>query len=320
MSLSVRQLNADASFLLSFEPPRDPASPHFRPEPFTVLTDPWITGPSKIFHPILALTHHRTAACISCLRDLAEPDLVIISQHKSDHCNEATLRQLPLPGPRLESWPEKITVIPKWEELSKESVASRRPACLSSEHIHTTCHPDEHAHPQPCSRPHPDSAGSPARAPNAAILSAPSPSHETHALYQLPPRSKSASDPQSRSLRHLLPHGISYRDLEPYVQNHLVPEAALPLTALLHCFDSQTALALSARAWISAHDGDKDISGLMTKMLKARKYAREEVLEALSPRRGLRSHASADIEVLKLGTGEEICLVREGLVGQRHKC
>ncbi|MBE3043173.1 MBL fold metallo-hydrolase, partial [Candidatus Bathyarchaeota archaeon] len=135
MSLYIKQLNADASFLLSFEPTPKPTSSNETPSPFTILTDPWIVGPSKVIHPLLAVTTHRFPACISTLRNLPEPDLVVISQHKSDHCNEATLRQLPPRGTKtlilavppaaklIKSWnyfdEAKIVTIPRWEETSR---------------------------------------------------------------------------------------------------------------------------------------------------------------------------------------------------------
>ncbi|KAM3513054.1 hypothetical protein MY11210_003256 [Beauveria gryllotalpidicola] len=72
------------------------------------------------------------------------------------------------------------------------------------------------------------------------------------------------------------PHGIAYTALQGYATAHLLQESALPLTALLHCFDhvsppwysyrhhhrsalagQVTAAALGARAWIGAR-GSRD--------------------------------------------------------------
>ncbi|KAJ9303672.1 hypothetical protein DTO217A2_6888 [Paecilomyces variotii] len=112
MSLTIKHLNADTSFLLSFSPPnhhhpnsdQNPSSQknhhHHQqqqqpPKPYTILLDPWLTGPSIIGRSWFALSHHTTPSCITHLSALPEPDLVIISQNKRDHCHEATLRQLP---------------------------------------------------------------------------------------------------------------------------------------------------------------------------------------------------------------------------------
>ncbi|KAJ9354405.1 hypothetical protein DTO027B9_4748 [Paecilomyces variotii] len=110
MSLTIKHLNADTSFLLSFSPPnhhhhnsdqnqqqqkQQQPEPEPKPKPYTILLDPWLTGPSIIGRSWFALSHHTTPSCITHLSALPEPDLVIISQNKRDHCHEATLRQLP---------------------------------------------------------------------------------------------------------------------------------------------------------------------------------------------------------------------------------
>ncbi|SPN97193.1 uncharacterized protein DNG_00708 [Cephalotrichum gorgonifer] len=407
MSVHIKQLNADASFLLSFERTSGPASSGQRPTPFTILTDPWIVGPSKVFHPILAVSSHRQAACISTLRDLPEPDLVIISQHKSDHCNEPTLRQLPRTGTKtlilavpaaaklIKSWnhfdEDKIITIPRWEESSRPLghkeplvrvavpstvpggdpgevtvayIAQKRDVSGLHAAIGITYMPPPaqgtgpHFLVTPPATPNHDSSStvrrlaSPIISPTAhalrlALPTPPaSPSHSTRStrsIHSLRSSQSSYSSPQllrpaSRgrdgpALSVIFsPHGISYRSLEPYVTSHLIPSSAFPLTALLHCFDSvtnpwwlggnisagapagqETAINLGARAWVSAHDGDKDIDGLMTKMLRGRRYAREEVQQGLAPEGKTGSYAT-ETEVLMLGVGEEICVTREGVV------
>jgi hypothetical protein len=132
------------------------------------------------------------------------------------------------------------------------------------------------------------------------------------------------------------PHGISYPSLDSYVQSHLASESALPLTALLHCFDSitnpwwlggqillgapagtETAGRLGARVWISAHDGDKEVKGFANGLLKTRKWAVEEVVREL---RGGETGTGAVMEgggtgteVIALGIGEEVVLSRVGV-------
>lgn len=150
--LSVKHLNTDASFLLTFEPLPAAVSPtassHPHPEatgarPYHVLLDPWIVGSSKIFHSKISLTKHTEPACVTSLRQLPEPDLVIISQSKSDHCNEATLKQIPpasktiiLAEPAaakvIQSWKHfdrrKVRTLKKWEESrGRQNVVTRIP-------------------------------------------------------------------------------------------------------------------------------------------------------------------------------------------------
>lgn len=142
--LSIKHLNSDASFLLTFEPLLDDSSSSEAPaaRPYHVLLDPWIVGSSKIFHSKISLTRHTEPACVSSLRQLPEPDLVIISQSKSDHCNEATLKQLPpsskaviLAEPAaarvIQSWKHfdrrKVLTLNKWEDHGQQPKGKRAP-------------------------------------------------------------------------------------------------------------------------------------------------------------------------------------------------
>ena len=105
MSLTVKHLNGDTTFLLTFSPSdRQPLSPpqaeyQRPPGTFTVLVDPWLHSPSIMFHRKFLLSKHTTPACIQNLSELPEPNVVLISQVKPDHCNEATLRQLDSTSP-----------------------------------------------------------------------------------------------------------------------------------------------------------------------------------------------------------------------------
>lgn len=413
MSLHVRQLNADASFSLSFEQTSESvSSSQRRPAPFTILTDPWIVGPSSVFHPVLAVTTHRQAACVSTLADLPEPDLVVISQHKSDHCNEATLRQLlptgtktlilavPAAAKLIKSWnyfdESSIIAIPKWDESAhlagrKEplvrvqvpppfpggepgevtvayiaqdwdvnglhtaigitytpppSPQGAAPRCLATpssalsqdctirsptRHIVSpTVQEQLHASPTPPASPFRSVQSSLSV---SSVRSVQSSQSAQPLRPSLPPAAQDRDNPTLSVI--FSPHGISYRSLQPYVTNHLLPSSALPLTALLHCLDSvsnpwwlggnisfgapagqETALKLGARLWVSAHDGDKDIDGLMTKMLSSTKYAREDVQRGLTPR-GKAANGTGETEVVILETGEEICVTVDGIVDSR---
>lgn len=92
------------------------------------------------------------------------------------------------------------------------------------------------------------------------------------------------------------PHGVAYDIIHPYATSHLVSESALPLTALLHSFDSvanpwwlggnisngspggiEIAKNLYAKAWISAHDADKDNRGWAVKLTQIVQSAAEEL-------------------------------------------
>ncbi|KAL6714443.1 hypothetical protein ACLMJK_007867 [Lecanora helva] len=100
MSLTVQHLNGDTTFLLTFAPNEVPSYtpdslPYQQPPgTFSILIDPWITGPSTMWHPKFLLSRHTTPSCIQNLSHIPEPNVVLVSQDKPDHCHEATLRQL----------------------------------------------------------------------------------------------------------------------------------------------------------------------------------------------------------------------------------
>lgn len=123
------------------------------------------------------------------------------------------------------------------------------------------------------------------------------------------------------------PHGCSYKSIEPYASQHLVSEAALPLTALLHGFDRVTnpwwlggnicagfpggldiAQNLLAKAWISAHDGNKDTSGFAAKRIVVQQFKREEIEDIVSPRSDKFPSRRIGTVAVVLAVGEEMCL------------
>lgn len=108
------------------------------------------------------------------------------------------------------------------------------------------------------------------------------------------------------------PHGISYPLIRTYASSHLVSSAALPLTALLHSFDRvqnpwwmggnvnaglpggvEIAKNLMAKCWISAHDEDKENSGLAVMKISKYKYTTKEVCEMVGD--------YTNVEVLAVG-------------------
>ncbi|TDZ10305.1 hypothetical protein C8034_v001970 [Colletotrichum sidae] len=423
MALSVKQLNADASFLLTFEPivpESTPGAP--APRPFRILMDPWITGPSTIFHSVLSTAMHKESPCVCSLQSLPEPDLVIVSQHKSDHCNEATLRQLPASGTRtlilaeptaakvIRGWryfdSHKVHAIPRWEEPSSQGAAAAAAAAAEKKEkketvirvkvppftpggecgeVSVAFIPQRrdfkglHAAIGITYRPPPTwpkfthlitppvtpveqaqqqqqqqrSSGRDGTAAERANIAEPTPPDTPSArtLSCLPSGNSARPAPadfRTKAVSVIFsPHGISYRCLEKYARSHLVAESALPLTALLHCFDTvsnpwwfggnisagmpagqETAAALGARAWVSTHDGCKNVKGLATKLLRTKRYGRQEVAERLSPpakgssrargnrfERGKKSEGrmAKSTEVLVLGVGEEVAMTREGV-------
>ncbi|KAL8736651.1 MAG: hypothetical protein Q9166_000017 [cf. Caloplaca sp. 2 TL-2023] len=97
MSFKIKHLNGDTTFLLTFSPVEQrPTLNRYGHPPgtFSVLVDPWLSGPSSMWHPKFLLSKHTVPSCISNLSHIPEPNVVLVSQDKPDHCHEPTLRQL----------------------------------------------------------------------------------------------------------------------------------------------------------------------------------------------------------------------------------
>ncbi|KAK7417953.1 hypothetical protein QQX98_004255 [Neonectria punicea] len=133
------------------------------------------------------------------------------------------------------------------------------------------------------------------------------------------------------------PHGIPYQGLEPYATTHLVTEAALPLTALLHCFDAvagpwwrpgpvdsaipdgqRIAAALGAKAWVSAHDAGRDThqgwAGKMaSRMARTRRYRRSDVRPQSDLTTPDSKTKAPQTEIMSLAIGEEVTVTCEGV-------
>ena len=124
MSVTVKHLNADSSFLLTFSPEADPrpsdsASKHA----FSVLIDPWLSGPSIVTAPWFAKTEHRIPSAIKHLSEIVEPDVVIVSQNKPDHCHKDTLLQLRADGKTIiAAEPGAAKAIKSWNHFDPKRV------------------------------------------------------------------------------------------------------------------------------------------------------------------------------------------------------
>lgn len=134
MALTVKHLNADTTFLLTFSPAFAPphADTQF-PGSFTILIDPWLDGPSSIWNPKFQISHHTTESCVKSLTDLPEPNLIIVSQDKPDHCHRETLCSLPAHSHiRILATPAAAKKIISWNHFKNASIESMQPYNASS--------------------------------------------------------------------------------------------------------------------------------------------------------------------------------------------
>lgn len=361
MSLTIKHLNADASFLLSFQPilPQPPTAEN-APPPFTIVLDPWLDGPSEQYHRKFSISSHVQPSCLSSLRELPEPDLVIISQDRTDHCHKETLKTLPAKGSKtvILAEPAAAKTIRSWKYFSQSHVKTLN---AYTNPIKSSQNDNIYRIPVPAAVPN----GAPGEVTVAFIrqkrgnvienltglhsaigityrppTSGPAPDLIDNNLPPTPPqtptsrrnsrRSTFSAAVEDRTLSVLFsPHGCSYDDIAPYASSHLVSEAALPLTALLHSFHRVTnpwwlggnicagfpgglevAQKLLPQAWVSAHDEDKKIGGFVKGKIVTRRYEREEIEEVVSPRSEKFKRPRLGTDAVVLGVGEETTLSR----------
>lgn len=130
MSLTVEQLNADSTFLMTFAPPfAPPAHKEKFPGTFTILVDPWLDGESIMFHPKFASTNHTVPSAIRSLADISSRiDLIVVSQALSDHCHKATLCSLPKDtNIKIVATPKAAAIIQSWKHFRNPIVHVMKP-------------------------------------------------------------------------------------------------------------------------------------------------------------------------------------------------
>ncbi|KAL2428434.1 hypothetical protein ABEF91_008576 [Exophiala dermatitidis] len=259
-TLTVKHLNADSTFLLTFNEAHENAST----TTFTVLIDPWLTGPSIITAPWFAKTTHRFPSAIQHLSELPrEPDVVIISQNKPDHCHRETLLQLPAktktiiaaePGAAItiRGWkhfdPGRVVAVQKYDPRTNNQTHNN----IKSRSLSPSLSPS----------PSPSPSTSVSTSTSTTILRLPIPPlspqgspgeltiafipaksyftglHNAWGITYQPPVSPSNHNPSNVMSIIYSPHGLPLSDLQPYIQNHLARlPGALPLTILFHSFD-----------------------------------------------------------------------------------
>ncbi|EPS36194.1 hypothetical protein H072_10320 [Dactylellina haptotyla CBS 200.50] len=124
MPITLRHVTADSTWIITLTSPHDPPS-H---PPYNIILDPWITGPSPVWHPKFAQNHHTIPFSLFNLSELTpQPDLLLISQTKTDHCNEATCRQLPKDGIKVYAVPGADSIVKSWKHFTPSNVHRLRP-------------------------------------------------------------------------------------------------------------------------------------------------------------------------------------------------
>lgn len=316
MPLTVQQLNADTTFLLTLSiPSNTTARPESDPSTdFTILIDPWLTGPSPIFHASFAVSKHTTESAIQSLQELERPpDLIIISQPKNDHCNRETLSTLP------DSWKGSIIAVPaaakkirSWRHFEDSQIRAlpaynaKNPATLVKIPLRTHSENDPHGEITLANIPEPHDLSAVHNAIGLTYHPRPGPAPPLGILYT--------------------PHGLAPALLAPYLTHHLRPAGAYPLALLLHSLNVEAnptllggvvsngapggvAIATMARAglWLGAHDEEKENGGVATRWIRCRVFGVAEV-------EGMLRGAGVGTEVRRLGVGGVVRVDGEGAV------
>ncbi|KAK4611901.1 hypothetical protein CLAFUW4_12842 [Fulvia fulva] len=124
MSVTVHQSTADSTFLVTFAPPFAPARYEGKfPGSFSILFDPWLDGASIVGHPKFATNKHTHPAAIPSLADVKDVDMIVVSQEKSDHLHEETLRTLPKDTKvKILATPKAAKKIYEWNYFTDPSI------------------------------------------------------------------------------------------------------------------------------------------------------------------------------------------------------
>ena len=258
MSLTLRHLNADTSWLISVDG-------------FNILLDPWLFGTQTDFFRHFSTQEHAILPSIqSITRDLSvDIHAVIISHEFTDHCHEDTLRSLSSTIPifatanaskRIRRWNhfQHVFEIPVLNDrldsftlslLSQRSTNLEMPKTISLGYL-----------------------------PEKGLMALPALHGATCIGFLV--------DDRQWSCLLYIPHGCKATSITDWFNR----QSDVMISVLLQGFDrvynpiwlggllnygceeaAQLALTVKARYWIATHDEDKVASGLVAKFLK-RKY------------------------------------------------
>lgn len=320
MPLTIQQLNADTTFLLTLAIPfcTTVSQEHDPSTDFTILVDPWLTGSSPIFHSSFAVSRHTTESAIQSLKELEKPpDLVIISQPKNDHCNRETLSTL------LNSWKGSIIAVPaaakkirSWRHFEDRQIRAlpaynaKGPSTLIKIPIRTKSDNDAHG--------------------EITIANLPEP-YDLSAVHNAIGITYHPPGPATRSTKPFsilyTPHGLTPALLEPYLTHHLHPSGAYPVDLLFHSLNVEAnpklmggvvsngapggvaiAKMVGARTWVGAHDEEKENGGIATRWIRCRVFGVREA-------EGMLEGEGVETTVRRLGVGGVFRLEEEGAVG-----
>ena len=264
--LKVTYLNADTSSILSFSPAANTSGPSdVHPRPLTIVIDPWLRGATTILDPLFYTSTHSAQPSITSLSDIEEPDVVLITHDKPDHCHRETLTTLspnsrsiilaiPSAARQIRSWnhfkAENILSLPRYDSVSNNSIyrhavptatSSSYPGEISIAYIAPSMDISGLrvaigiTYLPPHEKLQDDSTMGSANQSSGSTDKSSTPKTNTSSS---PLTNEPLSAKDSRRTLSVIysPHGLPYQIVKPYVESHLAAEGALPLSLLMHCF------------------------------------------------------------------------------------
>lgn len=333
MSLTIKSLNGDTTFLLSFSPSSigtDSSSDSSKP--FTILLDPWINVPINAGGRAIAWLQNKLPACVASLNELpAVPDLVLINQPQPDHCNRGSLCQLPPDtSSKILAVPGAASIIRGWKHFERSRVVSMK-AYKDETTIYRFEVPSSSASDTPAEITVTSiQAGDIQKFHNAMCITYRTPTASESAISGHVNGNSEASLHQHTISVVYSPHGVLFPSLKPWIDTYLSSTYAPntpQLTALITAVDrndypwwlggnvvwgKQGALDILRNVdigkWVASHDVEKDWTGWAIWMLRVTKYEREEVIKEmkdvkLKEGKGKREGVP---ELVDLGVGQEV--------------
>lgn len=310
MALTIQHVNADATFLITLALPR-PSSPSPPPprEPspaLCILVDPWLHSDAPVFHPRFSNQLHTVLPAVSSLAELSPaPDLIVVSQSRSDHCHEATLRDFAWakhPSTQLYACPDAVPVVRAWKwfpQLQLSVLKKGAPACV---HIPNPQHPELRAWVEL------------EHIPAKWLWEMPSLHSAVGIKYffdEAPGNTKIIS-------ALFTPHGLPIAALRPWLSR--LPGTTPRLGLLLHPFTHvhsylggdvsrgfpaglEVCRIADVGTWVSAHDEETVVQGLVARWISETKWGCKKV------ERDLAAAGVGGVAVKELGVGEKLTVV-----------
>ncbi|KAF2664953.1 hypothetical protein BT63DRAFT_81032 [Microthyrium microscopicum] len=316
MPLTVEALNNDTTFLLTFTPQEWTETPPL--EAITVLLDPWIVGAAQVLSPSFSWQIRPTPANITSLRDLPEPDIVLVSQDNPDHCHQESLTTLPATtSAKILAPLNAAHRIASWQHFTNPNTLKTMGPWKPNDDVFNFRF--RKFIPAPFVGADPQAAGTL----TISLLVEAGDYMGLHNAYSLVYTPGTASSTQPPMTVVFAPHGINCSTLV----NWFSTQKAERLSLIFHPFNQVTgpwytgnsafirgarkgikaARSVSAALWIGAHDEQKELKGVATKGIDTKIVTIDEVRSMVGE--GERGKDQDDMTVLKLGVGDK-CVVK----------